>query len=90
MLKDIKVKDLIRIKLSSLQRFDYLVCKRCYSSGSLVRVSGNKVRCLCCGATYYLDDNGSLRDSCTKDLGRIGRYVETFMKVYNICLSKGD
>ena len=76
--------------MSSLQRFDYLVCKRCYSSGSLVKVSGNKVRCLYCGATYYLDDNGSLRDSCTKYLGCIGRYVEEFMEVCKICLSKGD
>lgn len=59
--------------------FTYLVCKRCYSSGSLVKVSGNKVRCLYCGATYYLDDNGSLKDSCTKDLRRIVRYVEAFM-----------
>lgn len=70
--------------------FTNLVCKRCYSSGSLVKVSGNKVRCLYCGATYYLDDNCSLRDSCTKDLGYIGRYVEEFMEVYKICLSKGD
>ena len=59
--------------------FTYLVCKRCYSSGSLIKVSGNKVRCLYCGATYYLDDNGSLRDSCTKHLGCIGRSIEAFM-----------
>ena len=76
--------------MSSYNGFTYLVCKRCYSSGSLVKVSGNKVRCLYYGATYDLDDNGSLRDSCTKDLGRIGRSIEAFMEVYNVCLSKGD
>lgn len=77
--RTLKKKERIQIRLSSLHGFTYLVCKRCYSSGSLVKVSGNKVRCLYCGATYYLDDNGSLRDSYTKYFGCIGRSIEAFM-----------
>ena len=45
---------------------------------------------LICGATYYLDDNGSLRDSYTKYLGCIGRSIEALMEAYNVCLRKGD
>lgn len=54
--------------MSGVFGFDWSICKRCYNSGPLVKVSANKVRCMCCGASYTLADAHHVTES--KDSGK--------------------
>ena len=62
--------------MDSISGFDCIVCKMCYNSGSLVKVSDYELKCLHCGASYTLTNGHHVTES--KDSGKQNKDEEDY------------